>query len=161
MASRKRSRSRLTPLQSGLSAVLGEEQLKRLADIGHLRRSWQQVVGPVLALHTEPLNIEAGCLHIAVDHPAMAQQVRFLQQEIRNACFRLFHIKNISNIRTRMQPGAGIHPAKSTQNPARKLSLQDKKMIAAEIRSVSDKSLRRAMFEARINQLRYAPKNQT
>jgi len=152
---RKRKRSHLTPLQSGLSAVLGEQRLQELAAIGHLRRGWKKVVGPVLAQHSEPLNIEAGCLHIAVDHPAMAQQIRFLQQEIREACFRLFRIKNISNTRTRMQPGAGIRSTPSTQTPARDISLQDKKIIAAEIHSVRDKTLRLAMFEARINQLRY------
>jgi len=161
MPRKKRSRSQLTPLQSGLSAVLGADQLKRLADIGRLRRDWKKIVGPVLAQHTEPLNIEAGCLHIAVDHPAMAQQVRFLQQEIREACFRQFRIKNISNIRTRMQPGAGINSTKPMPAPTHQLSLQDKKTIAAEIHSVSDKALRRAMFEARINQLRYAAGNQT
>jgi len=136
--------------------VLGEEQLQRLADIGRVRRQWAEIVGPVLAQHTEPLNIEAGCLHIAVDHPAMAQQVRFLQQEIRDACFRRCRVRNIGNVRTRMQPGAGIPPRKENIAPPKNLTWRDKRRIASEIRKVHNKALRRAMFQARINQLRYS-----
>jgi len=153
----KRPRSRLTALQVGLSGVLGEEQLNRLADIGHARRDWAKVVGPVLAQHTEPLNIDNGCLHIAVDHPAMAQQVRFLQQKIRDACFRQCRITGIRQIRTRHQPGAGIALPSPHKAAVRELSLHDKKTIAREMRSVRSKPLRRAMFKARINQLRYQP----
>jgi len=150
-----RARSKLTALQSGLSEVLGADQLKRLADIGRVRRDWAKVVGPVLAQHTEPLNIDKGCLHIAVDHPAMAQQVRFLHEEIREACFRQCRVTGISNVRSRHQPGAGI-PTRSVSRPvAHRISLSDKKVVAREISSVHNKPLRRAMFEARINQLRY------
>ncbi len=151
-----RVRSHLTPLQSGLCAVLGEEQLQRLADIGRVRRQWAEIVGSVLAQHTEPLNIEAGCLHIAVDHPAMAQQVRFLQQEIRNACFRRCRVKSISNVRTRMQPGAGMPQREKISTPPKHPTWRDKRRIAKDIRKVRNKALRRAMFQARINQLRYS-----
>ncbi|MDX8391823.1 MAG: DUF721 domain-containing protein [Mariprofundaceae bacterium] len=155
-AKKYRPRSRLTPLQSGLSDVLGEEQLQRLADIGRVRRNWAEIVGPVLAQHTEPLNIEAGCLHIAVDHPAMAQQVRFLQQEIRDACFRRCRIRSISNVRTRMQPGAGMPQRGKSSTPPKPLTWADKRRIAGEIRKIRNKALRRAIYQARINQLRYA-----
>jgi len=151
----KRPRSRLTALQSGLSEVLGEEQLKRLADIGRVRREWGRIVGPVLSQHTEPLNIDNGCLHIAVDHPAMAQQIRFLHEEIREACFRQCRVTGISNVRSRHQPGAGI-PARAMARPVlHRLSLSEKKAVAREVSPVRNKPLRRAMFEARINQLRY------
>ncbi|OIQ03981.1 MAG: hypothetical protein AUK36_01325 [Zetaproteobacteria bacterium CG2_30_59_37] len=150
-----RPRSRLTALQSGLSEVLGVDQLKQLADIGRIRRDWAKIVGPVLSQHTEPLNIDKGSLHVAVDHPAMAQQLRFLHEEIRQACFRQCRVTGISNIRSRHQPGAGI-PSRNISKPvARRLSLSEKKTVVQEIGTVRNKMLRRAMFEARVNQLRY------
>ncbi len=157
----RRPRSQLTALQSGLSDVLGADQLKRLADVGRVRRDWAKVVGPVLAQHTEPLNIDNGCLHIAVDHPVMAQQVRFLQEEIREACFKQCRVTGISNIRTRHQPGAGIPTRSASMAPTRRLSLGDKKTIARELRLVRNKSLRLAMFEARVNQLRHQALSET
>jgi len=150
-----RPRSQLTTLQAGLSKVLGEEQQKRLADICRVRRDWAKIVGPVLAQHTEPLNIDNGCLHIAVDHPVMAQQIRFLQEEIRQACFKQCRVTGISNIRSRHQPGAGIPIRSTTKDATRRLSLSDKKAIAREVCLVRNKTLRLAMFEARVNQLRH------
>jgi len=155
MKRRSRPRSHLTALQAGLSEVLGEDQLKRLADIGRIRRDWTKIVGPVLSQHTEPLNIDNGCLHVGVDHPTMAQQMRFLHEEIRQACFKQCRVTGISNIRTRHQPGAGM-PKKETATPAlHRLSLSEKKAIAREIHSVHNKTLRLAMFEARVNQLHH------
>jgi len=150
-----RPRSQLKALQSGLSEVLGEEQQKRLGDICRVRRDWAKIVGPVLAQHTEPLNIENGCLHIAVDHPVMAQQVRFLHEEIRQACFKQCRVSGVSNIRSRHQPGAGIPTKNTSRIVSRHLSLSDKKAIARELSLVRNKSLRFAMFEARVNQQRY------
>jgi len=154
-----RARSHLTAIQSGLSEVLGAKQLKQLSDIGHIRRDWAKIVGAVLATHTEPLNIVDGCLHIAVDHPAMAQQLRFLHEEIRQACFKQCRVTGISNIRSRHQPGAGMPVRSASMRRARPLSLSDKKAVAREIRSVRNKPLRRAMFEARVNQLRFEESN--
>ncbi|OIO70613.1 MAG: DUF721 domain-containing protein [Zetaproteobacteria bacterium CG12_big_fil_rev_8_21_14_0_65_55_1124] len=157
MKRRSRPHSHLTALQAGLSEVLGEDQLKRLADIGRIRRDWAKIVGPVLSQHTEPLNIDNGCLHVAVDHPAMAQQMRFLHEEIREACFKQCRVTGISNIRTRHQPGAGMPSRSHVTLPLHPLSLSDKKAVAREVHQVHNKALRRAMFEARINQLRHQP----
>jgi hypothetical protein len=152
---RKRPRSKLTALQAGLSDVLGEKKLEKLAGVARLRRAWPTIVGPVLAQHTEPINIESDTLLTAVDHPAMAQQIRFLQQEIRDACFRKCRVGNIRRIRTRMQPGAGINISGQPAKPVRSVGLNEKKQVAGTLRYVSDKTLRHAMFDARISQLAY------
>jgi len=152
---RKRPRSKLTALQTGLSDVLGEEKLEKLAGVARLRRAWPTIVGPVLAQHTEPINIESDTLLTAVDHPAMAQQIRFLQQEIRDACFRKCRVGNIKRIRTRMQPGAGINISGRPAKPVRSVGLNEKKQVAGTLRHVPDKTLKRAMFDARVAQLAY------
>ncbi len=152
---KKRPRSRLTALQAGLSDILGEEKLEILAGIARLRRAWPAMVGPVLAQHTEPVNIESGMLLIAIDHPVMAQQIRFLQCEIRDACFQKCHVCNIRRIRTRMQPGAGMSNKVRSVIPARSVGMSEKKRVADTLRYISDKTLRHAMFDARMTQLSY------
>jgi len=152
---KKRPRSKLTALQAGLSDVLGEEKLAKLAGVARLRRAWPAIVGPVLSQHTEPINIESDTLLTAVDHPAMAQQIRFLQQEIRDACFRKCRVSSIKSIRTRMQPGAGINIHGRPTTPARTIRLGEKKNAVRTLRHVTDKTLRRAMFDAYLAQLAY------
>ena len=43
---------------------------------------WAEVVGEALAARTRPLRIEGDRLVLAVDEPAMATHVRFLQAEL-------------------------------------------------------------------------------
>jgi hypothetical protein len=43
---------------------------------------WSEVVGDALAARTRPLRIEGRRLVLAVDEPAMATHVRFLQAEL-------------------------------------------------------------------------------
>ena len=43
---------------------------------------WAEVVGQSLAERTRPLKIDAGRLVLAVDEPAIATHVRFLQTEL-------------------------------------------------------------------------------
>ncbi len=152
---KKRPHSKLTALQAGLSDVLGEEKLEKLASVARLRRAWSAIVGPLLAQHTEPINIESDTLLTAVDHPAMAQQIRFLQQEIRDACFRKCRVSSIKRIRTRMQPGAGIDINRRPSRPVHIVEFHEKKTAVKTLQHVADKTLRRAMFDAYLAQLAY------
>ena len=43
---------------------------------------WSEVVGEALAARTRPLRIDGGRLVLAVDEPAIATHVRFLQAEL-------------------------------------------------------------------------------
>ena len=43
---------------------------------------WSEVVGEALAARTRPLRIDGGRLVLAVDEPAIATHVRFLQGEL-------------------------------------------------------------------------------
>ncbi len=133
--------------------MLGEEKLEKLAGIARLRRAWPAMIGPLLAQHTEPVNIETDTLLIAVDHSVMAQQIRFLQREIRDACFRQCHVISIQRIRTRIQHGAGMNRNGRLPMPVRSVGLNEKKRVADTLRHISDTALRHAMFDARITQL--------
>lgn len=129
-----------------------------LSVISKLRRMWPDIVGPMMAARTEPISIEkdggVNCLFIAVDHPIMSQQIRFLRDDIRKACFKRCQIKSLVKVRTRVQADAGIKVAQKIKRIS-KVSLHDKKQVASELKNVNDRDLKRAIFDARIAQLKY------
>jgi len=147
----KRKKSQLKSIENGLAEVLGAEQLARLADICRLKRRWPEIVGPMLSASTQPITIETGCLLIAVNHSTVAQQIRFLQQEIRDACFKKCRIGGISRLRTRVQPDIAVATPMQEIRPA-KVSLQQKKKIVEELGEIEDRKLKRAIFDARVAQ---------
>jgi hypothetical protein len=155
----KRPRSRLTPAYNEMAEILGHDRFSELVAISQLRRIWPDIVGPMMAARTEPISIEkdgdVNCLFIAVDHPIMSQQIRFLRDDIRKACFKRCQIKSLVKVRTRVQPGAGIQPKKK-QIVKNRLSLTDKKRVALELESIKDRTLKRAMFDARVAQIKYS-----
>jgi hypothetical protein len=155
----KRPRSRLTGLHHNLAEILGEESLDQLIGISRLRSTWPDIVGDMMASRTEPVQIEhladgGLCLWIAVDHSIMAQQIRFLRDDIRKACFKHARINKLHKIRTRMLPGAGIKTVKKPIR-SRTVSFRSKRKLALELGSIKDRSLRKAAFQARLAQLAY------
>ena len=154
----KRPRAKLHGLSNELSGILGEDTLEELTGLARLRRAWADIVGPMMATRTEPVQFEATedgrCLWVGVDHSIMAQQIRFLRDEIRKACFKHAGIGKLTHIRTRMMPGAGIKPKKPKAKPKR-LTFGKKRELALELVSIKDRGLRRAVFQARMAQLKY------
>jgi len=155
----RRARSKLTPAQTGIAEILGEDRFIQLAMISNLRKAWPDIVGPMLAARSEPVSIEkdgdVNCLFIAVDHPIMSTQIRFLRDDIRKACFKRFRIENLAKVRTRVQDGAGIKEKRRIKKVST-VSLSDKKRVAGELESIKDRGLKRAMFDARVAQLKYS-----
>ena len=154
-----RKRSRLHSLQAEIAGVLGEDRLSELIGIARLRRAWADIVGPMMAGRTEPIRIEhktdgGNCLWVVVDHPIMAQQIRFLQHDIRQACFRHCRITSLSHIRTRIQAGAGIALPHKKAKP-KPVELSRKKQIVRELQGIGERPLRLAIFQARVAQLAF------
>jgi len=159
----KRSRSKLAGLHDNLAEILGEDSLQQLIGIARLRRAWPHIVGAMMAARTEPLQLEqladdGVCLWVAVDHSIMAQQIRFLRDDIRKACFKHAGMTDLHRIRSRVQPGAGI---KTKQKPAKPapLSLTQKRRLAQDVASIKDSTLRKAAFQARMSQVMYGDSN--
>lgn len=155
---KQRPRSKLIPAQNGIAEILGQDRFIELSVISKLRRVWPEIVGPMMAARTEPVSIEkdgdVNCLFIAVDHPIMSQQIRFLRDDIRKACFKRCRIESLGKVRTRVQASAGIKDQK-TPKPPTKVALFDKKRVASELKSIKDRGLKHAIFDARVAQLKY------
>jgi len=154
-----RQPSQLKDLNGTLSKILGAQRLQELSGLTRLRRLWPDIVGKMLASRTEPLQLKPGegdshILVIAVTHSTMAQEIVFLRDQIRQACFEHARMGRISKIYTEVRMDAGFHeedvPVKIFSVP-----LFKKKELARELQSIKDVALRRAMFKARVAQLRY------
>ncbi|GAV19360.1 hypothetical protein MMIC_P0294 [Mariprofundus micogutta] len=155
----KRSRSQLSSVHNNLSEILGEEALGELIGISRLRRAWPDIVGPMMATRTEPVQLEhldgnGICLWVAVDHSIMSQQIRFLRDQIREACFKHAGIRNLHKIRSRVQPGAGIK-AKAPKAKPKRVSFRQKRALAKDVMNIKDRGLRKAIFKAHLAQIAY------
>ena len=133
--------------------------MNELIGIARLRRAWPDIVGPMMATRTEPIQIEhlpddGICLWVAVDHSIMAQQIRFLRDDIRKACFKQARITNLHKISTRLQPGAGIK-AKAGKPKGRSLSFSEKRKLAQDVAGIKDRGLRKAAFQAHVAEVSY------
>jgi len=150
----------LTELQSGLNAVLGENSFEQLIGISRLRRAWPHIVGPMMASHTEPVSMETVgdpgyCLWIAVDQPILSQQIRFLRDDIRKACFKHARITDLHQIRSKVQPGAGLKITAPQTPVAKPVAFASKRELALDVACIKDRTLRKAAFRARLAQLAY------
>ena len=54
---------------------------ERTEAVGVLAR-WAEVVGPAIAAHARPVALDAGTLTVAVDDPAWASQLKWLEQSL-------------------------------------------------------------------------------
>jgi len=151
--------SNLDGLNAHLAKVLGRQRLQELSGLARLRRLWPEIVGKMLASRTEPLQLKPGegdshILVIAVTHSTMAQEIVFLRDHIRQACFEHAHMGRISRIYTEVRTNAGFRE-EHTAVKISPVSWSKKKELARELQNIKDVALRRAMFKARVAQLRY------
>lgn len=63
-----------------LSRSLGGPPVEAMST---LFQNWAEVVGEDLAAHTTPVALRAGVLHLEVDHPGWATQLKFLEADLR------------------------------------------------------------------------------
>jgi len=162
---KSRPRARLAGLHDNLADILGEDSLSQLIGIARLRGAWPHIVGTMMAARTEPVQIEqltdgGVCLWVAVDHSIMSQQIRFLRDDIRKACYKHAGVTKLHRIRSRVQPGAGIKTRQQPGKPAA-LSLTQKRRLALDVASIKDRTLRKAAFRARMSQVMYAETTST
>ncbi len=75
-------RSGPRPVQQGVDRLLVHLRAPRRDTVADVFNRWDDLVGPGLAAHTEPLAIRDGCLVVAVDDTAWASQLEWAQQDL-------------------------------------------------------------------------------
>lgn len=69
-------------LKGSLDAVSGGLGLGRSHGLGRLFAGWEEIVGPSVADHVQPVRLDGDSLVVTVDHPAWATQVRYLGDDL-------------------------------------------------------------------------------
>ncbi|MFL6205245.1 MAG: DUF721 domain-containing protein [Acidimicrobiales bacterium] len=72
----------LRPVGESLDAVMRGLGAPEASGVHLVFDRWSEVVGEALAARTRPLRMDGGRLVLAVDEPAIATHVRFLQGEL-------------------------------------------------------------------------------
>jgi predicted nucleic acid-binding Zn ribbon protein len=70
---------------AGVSRELGLPDPDRLATV---LAAWPRIVGDELAAHARVQSVRDGVLVVAVDAPAFATQLRYLETDVRDGCAR-------------------------------------------------------------------------
>ncbi|MDQ6964875.1 MAG: DciA family protein [Mariprofundales bacterium] len=139
--------------------LLGGKRIALLRDEARIKRRWLQIVGPMLAARSCPLELElladgSCCLWVAVDHPYLAQQLRLMRDELRRSCYRHCGVRRIAKIRSRIDPAvSGYTVAEPERGSERPVSWQMCRAAAAEMRAVTNRTLRHSMVRARLQQM--------
>ena len=70
------------PLHASLDAVSQRLGMRDSRGLGRLFSRWEEIVGPAMAGHVQPVRLDEEALVVSVDHPAWATQVRYLGDEL-------------------------------------------------------------------------------
>ena len=149
----KRSRSFPKSVHAQFAKVLGKQHYSELSAIAKLRREWPKLVGPMLAERCEPGYIANETLWLLINHPSIAQQLRFLQDEIRDICQRKHHV-TFKAIKTRLQAEAGIRPTRR-KPVGHRIPAKTLEHIRHELEYIEDPELRQSLTDAWVAQLRF------
>lgn len=70
------------PLFRSLEAVAAEFGMSGTDHLALVFGGWDEVVGPAIAAHAEPISLNDGVLVVSVDHPSWVTQLRMLSPKI-------------------------------------------------------------------------------
>jgi predicted nucleic acid-binding Zn ribbon protein len=72
--------------------------------VGGVFERWPEIVGDAVAAHTHPLSMRDGSLQVAVDDPAWAPQLRFLEGDILRRLRDVLGSDEVARIEVRVRP---------------------------------------------------------
>lgn len=70
------------PLGDSLDRVAASLGVPKASTMTHVFTAWPSIVGESLALHTTPTTLSNGVLVVAVEEPAWATQIRWLEADL-------------------------------------------------------------------------------
>ena len=70
------------PAKASLDAIAHKLGAPKAASLAALFDRWAEIVGDAVAAHAQPRSLKRGVLSVAVDHPAWATELRYMEAEI-------------------------------------------------------------------------------
>lgn len=91
-------------LAEGLDRVLRGLGAPRADALNAIFAGWADLVGEQVAAHARPVSIDQGCLVLAVDEPAWAVQVRYLEADLVGQLGERLGPGVVTRVRARVAP---------------------------------------------------------
>jgi predicted nucleic acid-binding Zn ribbon protein len=92
------------PVREGLDRLVKGLGGPSVDAVGGVFGRWAEIVGDSLAAHTRPLALRDGGLQVAVDDPAWAPELRFLEPQILGRLREVLGEVDIARIEVRVRP---------------------------------------------------------
>lgn len=97
------------PVGEALDRVLRGLGAPAAPNMSALFRSWPELVGEQLAQRTHPISVRDGALRIAVDDPAWASQLRWLEPELLARMCDVLGTGVVERLEVRVRPRGSDH----------------------------------------------------
>lgn len=106
MNDRRRRVAREEPLslRDALAGVGRDLGLPAPDELSTLLDAWPDIVGAAIAPHTSVRSLRDGVLLVAVDDPAFATQVRYLEAQVREGAAKVVGRPVVRSLRVVVQP---------------------------------------------------------
>jgi predicted nucleic acid-binding Zn ribbon protein len=93
-----------TPIADALRDLGSQLGLPEPDLVASLGDRWAEVVGPAVATHARPRDFRNGTLTIAVDAPAWATELRYLEEQIRARLAAISGQDSVRRVRVVVDP---------------------------------------------------------
>lgn len=91
-------------VDAGLERVVRRMGGPSVETVGGVFARWPEIVGEQIAGHTRPLAVRSGALQVAVDDPAWAPELRFLEARILERLRAVLGTDDVHRIEVRVRP---------------------------------------------------------
>jgi predicted nucleic acid-binding Zn ribbon protein len=92
------------PVGDSLDRVASSLGVPRASTLSRVFASWPELVGEAVAAHARPRSLRAGTLVVAVDEPAWATQLRWLEADLVGRLTEVLGEGQIDRIDVRVLP---------------------------------------------------------
>ncbi len=128
---------------SNLKEIFNQEEIHRIIILKKLIRNWNDLVGPVVAEHSYPKQINANVLIIETSHSAYSQEILFQSQKILDFIHKQSSLKNIKSIRCNI---GNIPIRNKKKGITRKPSLEGKDSLIQSLEKIKDEDLKKKLL---------------
>ena len=98
----KKKKSNLTPIKDIITNLFGDSSLPFNLDDAHIWEVWDEVVGDQIAGNAQPSWIKNGRLRVKVSDPIWLQELKFVEEDIKEKLNMKLGRKAVENIEFRL-----------------------------------------------------------
>jgi predicted nucleic acid-binding Zn ribbon protein len=92
------------PLKESLDRVARDLGVPNVEVLTGVFSHWADIVGPSIADHARPTSLRDGTLHVAVDQPGWATQLRYLATQVMARCDEVLGAGAVRSLEVRVDP---------------------------------------------------------